>query len=236
MYFRCKTCRIKSCFTSNVFWSQPKVEAIGENWLIEKRNLMSPKQPTDVHSTHGRRPCRFTNDAKNSHLFSDPLILAWVRSVSGSGNATDAKFWNFQRSWSCMNPACEGERVLNSWVSSHASMVHPELILLPLIVHRSIVQTFALIPKSVSGFNVLLSMENIHRVSCWRRDGGYPSDTFSVAYAHQHAKLPISNLIQISAKVVRWQNLVPSFPWIALGWRAWGAIQGKEGINFCSVS
>ena len=25
-----------------------------------------------------------------------------------------------------------------------------------------------------------------------------------------------------SAKVARWQNLIPSFPWIAPGWRAWG--------------
>ena len=23
-------------------------------------------------------------------------------------------------------------------------------------------------------------------------------------------------------KVARWQNLIPSFPWIAPGWRAWG--------------
>ena len=23
-------------------------------------------------------------------------------------------------------------------------------------------------------------------------------------------------------KVARWQNLIPSFPWIASGWRAWG--------------
>ena len=24
------------------------------------------------------------------------------------------------------------------------------------------------------------------------------------------------------AKVARWQNLIPSFPWITPGWRAWG--------------
>ena len=39
--------------------------------------------------------------------------------------------------------------------------------------------------------------------------------------------------------VARWQNLIPSFPWIAPGWRArgcGGAIQGKEGITFCSVA
>ena len=69
-------------------------------------------------------------------------------------------------------------------------MVHPELILLPLIVHRSIVQTFALIPKSVSGFNVLLSMENIHsqllttrrRLSIGYFFGGVRAPTRKVAH------------------------------------------------------
>ena len=36
--------------------------------------------------------------------------------------------------------------------------------------------------------------------------------------------------------VARWQNLIPSFPWIGPGWRAWGTIQGKEGIKFCSTA
>ena len=35
------------------------------------------------------------------------------------------------------------------------------------------------------------------------------------------------------SSVARWQNLIPSFPWIAPGWRA---IQGKKGIKFCSVA
>ena len=37
-------------------------------------------------------------------------------------------------------------------------------------------------------------------------------------------------------KVARWQNLIPSFPWIAPMWRAGGATQGKEGIKFCSAA
>ena len=37
-------------------------------------------------------------------------------------------------------------------------------------------------------------------------------------------------------KVARWQNLIPSFPWIAPGWRAGGAIQGNNGIKFCSLA
>ena len=40
----------------------------------------------------------------------------------------------------------------------------------------------------------------------------------------------------VPISVARWQNLIPSFPWIAPGWRAWGAIQGKEGIKFCSAA
>ena len=27
---------------------------------------------------------------------------------------------------------------------------------------------------------------------------------------------------EILFKVARWQNLIPSFPWIATGWRVWG--------------
>ena len=33
------------------------------------------------------------------------------------------------------------------------------------------------------------------------------------------------NSTHLLSKVARWQNLIPSFPWIALGWRARGAIQ-----------
>ena len=40
----------------------------------------------------------------------------------------------------------------------------------------------------------------------------------------------------VRCMVARWQNLIPSFPWIAPGWRGGGAIQGKEGIKFCSVA
>ena len=39
----------------------------------------------------------------------------------------------------------------------------------------------------------------------------------------------------LSLRVARWQNLIPSFPWIVPGWRDGGAIHGKEGIQFCSV-
>ena len=28
--------------------------------------------------------------------------------------------------------------------------------------------------------------------------------------------------VRVAAKVARWQNVIPSFPWIAPGWRAWG--------------
>ena len=40
------------------------------------------------------------------------------------------------------------------------------------------------------------------------------------------------------AKVARWLNLIPSFPWIAPGWRAWGRNPRKERDEFlqCSVA
>ena len=46
----------------------------------------------------------------------------------------------------------------------------------------------------------------------------------------------INDFFMILSKVVRWQNLVTSYPWIAPGWRAGGAIRGKEGIKSCSVA
>ena len=40
------------------------------------------------------------------------------------------------------------------------------------------------------------------------------------------------------AKVARWQNLIPSFPWIAPGWRAWGCNprKGRDQILQRSVA
>ena len=37
-----------------------------------------------------------------------------------------------------------------------------------------------------------------------------------------------SRLVTLTCKVARWQNLIPSFPWIAPGWRAWGHNPRKE--------
>ena len=48
---------------------------------------------------------------------------------------------------------------------------------------------------------------------------------------------PCLHLVQMYGIVARWQNLIPSFPWIAPGWRVGGgAIQGKEEIKFCSAT
>ena len=33
-------------------------------------------------------------------------------------------------------------------------------------------------------------------------------------------QLPVEKIQR--PKVARWQNLIPSFPWIVPGWRAWG--------------
>ena len=40
----------------------------------------------------------------------------------------------------------------------------------------------------------------------------------------------------LKASVARWQNLIPSFPWIAPGWRAWGRNPRKErkGSHFAA--
>ena len=39
-------------------------------------------------------------------------------------------------------------------------------------------------------------------------------------------------------KVARWQNLIPSFPWIVPGWSAWGRNprKGRDQILQCSVA
>ena len=37
-------------------------------------------------------------------------------------------------------------------------------------------------------------------------------------------------IVGIVTSVARWQNLMPSFPWIAPGWRAWGPNPRKERV------
>ena len=50
----------------------------------------------------------------------------------------------------------------------------------------------------------------------------------------------LDELVEVDAedKVARWQNLIPSFPWIAPGWRAWGRNprKGRDQILQCSVA
>ena len=43
---------------------------------------------------------------------------------------------------------------------------------------------------------------------------------------------------ELAGKVARWQNLIPSFPWIAPGWRAWGRNprKGRDQILQRSVA
>ena len=48
---------------------------------------------------------------------------------------------------------------------------------------------------------------------------------------------PLSTITHSLFSVARWQNFIPSFPWIALGKRVGdGRIQGKEGIKFCCIA
>ena len=44
--------------------------------------------------------------------------------------------------------------------------------------------------------------------------------------------LPPFLSLSLHPMVARWQNLIPSFPWIVPGWRAWGA----QGIKVCHLA
>ena len=73
-----------------------------------------------------------------------------------------------------------------------------------------------------------LALERMQRI------GAFANTTESVALSlvgdAAHPKF------KVKSSVARWQNLIPSFPWNAPGGREEGAIQGKEGIKFCSVA
>ena len=45
-------------------------------------------------------------------------------------------------------------------------------------------------------------------------------------------------ILPLQVKVARWQNLIPSFPWIVPGWRAWGRHprKGRDQILQRSVA
>ena len=38
----------------------------------------------------------------------------------------------------------------------------------------------------------------------------------------------------LAAKVARWQNLIPSFPWITPGRRKWAQSKERKGSNFAA--
>ena len=52
----------------------------------------------------------------------------------------------------------------------------------------------------------------------------------------KHSKVALTPLV--ADKVARWQNLIPSFPWIAPGWTAWGRNprKGRDQILQLSVA
>ena len=62
--------------------------------------------------------------------------------------------------------------------------------------------------------------------------------------ADGQAEQPDDNLVNLRGikilkiRVARWQNLIPSFPWIAPGWRAWGRNprKGRDQILQRSVA
>ena len=44
------------------------------------------------------------------------------------------------------------------------------------------------------------------------------------------------SVLRCISKVARWQNLIPSFPWIVPHALHPGTVQGKEGIKFCIIA
>ena len=69
------------------------------------------------------------------------------------------------------------------------------------------------------------------RRGAWRKSRR-PSAPSAQHHQASHSSLrylalcPISGHLRkgdLIAKIARWQNLIPSFPWIAPGWRAWGS-------------
>ena len=71
-------------------------------------------------------------------------------------------------------------------------------------------------------------------------DGGGEHSGFSrplLAFSRSHsARAEVSLSKRTNDKVARWQNLIPSFPWIAPGWRAWGRNPRKGRDQICSVA
>ena len=98
---------------------------------------------------------------------------------------------------------------------------------------KAILDSFSLFPSLSRCTWPLNCWGELCLVHCWHY-GRATSRRFSI-WCGPHSRSNIPS-IPSHPEVARWQNLIPSFPCIAPGWRAWGAIQGKEGIKFCSVA
>ena len=61
------------------------------------------------------------------------------------------------------------------------------------------------------------------------------ADAFDPASPLSNLNIPTASVAVRARKVTRWQNLIPSFPWIAPGWRAWGAqFKERKGSNLAA--
>ena len=80
----------------------------------------------------------------------------------------------------------------------------------------------------------------IFRLRRRRDDGRPPTFMTSSAIAAPSADVIVKDEAEPEpdAKVARWQNLIPSFPWIAPGWRVWGRNprKGRDQILQRSVA
>ena len=80
-------------------------------------------------------------------------------------------------------------------------------------------------PKGAASANTAAAIDAIERAT----------SAHNTRAAVAAAAVAAAAVAAAAGRVARWQNLIPSLPWIAPGWRVGGQIQGMEEIKFCSV-
>ena len=95
-------------------------------------------------------------------------------------------------------------------------------------------------PNSVSRSSIRFQMICLELWLLFNDLFHYPDFLSEESYKMKRGLLrpPLSSHQRLRSKVARWQNLIPSFPWIAPGWRAWGRNprKGRDQILQHSVA
>ena len=90
-------------------------------------------------------------------------------------------------------------------------------------MHPTSVDNFAHSPQDIEAYIVDLLSEVVFLEVILVRLGDLldarAADLLPIEAAHP---LVADGDVAVPDKVARWENLIPSFPWIAPGWRAWG--------------